>query len=282
MKRIILFFGALLINLISLAQQNSSKLYKYPKSIIIKLYDISQKTKLSDDKEKTLAEEYLRIENELAKAITSKASRNEISSIRSNFNNALLKKFTPQEVEQFNKETYVNDGLMHVTTSKFYSAYKYAKELKLTTVQLDSIVSNGIRFEEAMANFVSYDNGKKFDAQGYENKILPKILNEKQFNFLFAVKYKDISSNQAITDWSEAKKRGLTKDLDSSTVVPTMIAYNMERKAIGERYKSDPAKRNEMYAILEESVPEISSKLKYARRYGSPLDEKGNVSKSSY
>lgn len=282
MKIITLCIGFYLICFQIKAQQNLINLNKYPKSILIKMFEISQKVTLSNEKQRDLAEIYFNRENELSQSLINKASREDIEAIKSKYETIIRKGLTAEEVELLNKPEYVNDGLLHITTSKFYAAYKLSVELKLTKLQIDSVLASGIRFEQSLANFKSKTVGDKFDAQGYENKELPKILDEKQFNYLFTIKFKDIATNQAIIDWNEAKKRGLTTGLDSIIIVPEMIKYTMERRGIGERFKSDPQKRNTLYGIIDESTPEMLKKLKYARQYGNPLDDKGNVSKSSY
>lgn len=282
MKTIIFCLSIFLLTLQGKAQQTASFLTKYPKSVQIKIYEILQKVNLTDDKQRVLAETYLNRENELADAILKGVSKNSIETIKAKYELVLRKGLTANEIVLLNRPDYSNDGFLHNTSSKFYSAYKRADELKLSKNQVDSVLANGIRFEREAANFVSKNSDDRFDAQGYENRVLPRILSEQQYNYLFTVKFKESATSQAINDWSEAKKRGLTGKLDSATVVPQMIKYTVERKAIGERFRSDPEKRNNLYAAIDESVPDLLSKLKYARRYGNPVDDKGNVSKNSY
>lgn len=284
MKAIILGIGIYFFATLAQAQaqQITSGLNKYPKSILIKIYEVSQKVTLTPEKQRVMAEIYFNMENELAEAILDKASRKNIDEIKVKYESALRGSLTADELSKLNKTEYKNDGTLHNTTSKFYAAYKYAGELKLTKNQVDSVLTNGIRFEQAWAGFIGKTPGERFDAQGYENRVLPKILSETQFNFLFTIKFKEAATSQAITDWGEAKKRGLTSRLDSAVVVPEMIRYTAERKAIGERFKNDADKRGALYAALDESSPELLKKLKYARQYGNPLNDKGNVSKSAY
>lgn len=282
MKVIILGIGIYFFSTLAHAQQIPSGLNKYPKSIMIKIYEVSQKVTLTTEKQRALAEVYFNMENELAEAIHDNAPRKSIEAIKVKYESALRSSLTADELSKLNKPEYTNDGTLHNTTSKFYAAYKYAGELKLTKNQVDSVLANGLRFEQAWAGFVGKTPGERFDAQGYENRVLPKILSEPQFNFLFTVKFKEAATSQAITDWGEAKKRGLTGRLDSSVVVPEMIKYTAERRAVAERFKNDADKRGALYATLDESSPELLKKLKYARQYGNPLNDKGNVSKSSY
>jgi|GEM_PF-1156167 len=282
MKNSILIIALILVNSHLQAQQLSFKLKDYPQSVVIRVYDIVQKVGLTEDKQLKLANLYLTRDNDIAAAILNGASKTTIDKLKVKYEVLARDGLSIQEIELIYKPDYIDDGFLHVTTSKFFTAYKYSKDLNLTQSQIDSILANGRQFEKEMANHKNKDGNSPFNAQGYENIVLPKILSEAQFNFLFAIKFKELSTATAIEDWKEAQKRGLTTNLDSQLVVPEMIKYTMERRAISDRYKKDAVKRNVLLQNIDQSTPELIEKLKYARRYGNPLDEKGNLSKDSY
>ena len=277
---------ALIVTNRSFAQTvSSSVINKYPSAIIVKVYNTLVKTPLSEQKQVALAELFSAEDEEIATTIR-KGGVKDVQNIKSKYESMLEKTLSPQELTAV-KSTVValseNDRFLN-SNSKFLAAIQNEMELGLTPVQIDSLKANGLLLEKLKASFTSLDPKKKYDAQNFENVVLPRLLNDSQINLLFSFRYKDQAAGWAVGDWKELKSRNLSSGLDSLTVVSSIIKYDIARSVVNERYKSDPAKKTLALRKVDETIPESLTLLKAARRYNNPIDsaKNGKSSKSAF
>lgn len=131
----------------------------------------------------------------------------------------------------------------------FSESIKYQKELNLTTIQIDSLLSNYKKIEQLKLNDKSQDLvSKKASTQNaIENIAIAKILDPKQLTLLLVHKNQKAAALNAQDDWKSLDKIGLTKDLDKGTTLKEFTNYHIKYLVADDRVKMDKNKINVFY-----------------------------------
>lgn len=131
----------------------------------------------------------------------------------------------------------------------FSEAIKHEKELSLTGIQIDSLLSNYkkielLKFNNKTQNLVP---DKSNSYVSIENNAIIKILDDKQLSLLLIIKNKKIALATAKNDWIALEKKGLTKDLDKGSTVKEFTNYQLNYLVANDRVKMNKNQINLFY-----------------------------------
>ena len=131
----------------------------------------------------------------------------------------------------------------------FSESIKYQKKLNLTTIQIDSLLSNYKKIEQLKFNEKSQDlvSKKANSHNAIENIAIAKILDPKQLTLLLAHKNQKAAALNAQDDWESLEKIGLTKDLDKAATLKEFANYNIKYLVADDRVKMDKNRINVFY-----------------------------------
>ncbi|RVT71970.1 hypothetical protein EOD40_16245 [Flavobacterium sufflavum] len=116
--------------------------------------------------------------------------------------------------------------------NRYTTVLKFEKELGLTKIQIDSLLSKYIQIERAR-----FENKvRKSTATSpteYENIV--HILTKEQVEKWLAFKNREFSNNDAKALWEKLKKEGLANNLEMNATVKVLAAYQLEYLIARER-----------------------------------------------
>ncbi|QEK52461.1 hypothetical protein FYC62_12955 [Pedobacter aquae] len=229
---------------LQLADENAKKETTAHLSLISKKYKLDEKTY------KTIYQAFYnrRIETEKALLQTDKsvASQNNLVSLINKHDsicNSYLKALS-------HKNLIGNKILESTDNSKFASAIRSKSLLKLSQVQIDSLLYHS----KKMAELKIEDAG--LDLRGYERKVLPLLLQDEQYTSLLIELNRPTALGWAQDSWQSIKKRGLEGGLDSVVVIRQMFNYNLGKLVKKDRFGKDLPTTSPSLSRFDSAKPE--------------------------
>jgi len=145
--------------------------------------------------------------------------------------------------------------------SQFATAIKFRKEIGLTQVQVDSLLSKANELEVLKSAFNSKNTGR-FDTRPFERANLPKILNPDQITTFLNHKNQPIATANSKKEWAKIKELGLNSGLDSNKVIIQLADYDLRYLVANERLNMDKTQQNAFAKKdVENDKPEVLQKM---------------------
>jgi hypothetical protein len=146
----------------------------------------------------------------------------------------------------------------------FAEAIQLKKEIKLTDVQIDSLLVNYKRLELLKLKDDKNVKSKsdKSDYKHFENKAISRLLDPKQLNELLYKKNLVKSRQLAGADWQFLEKQNLIKDLDKLKTLSEFASFHINSLVADERIKLNKNQLNLFYkrdVLLKK--PELLQKI---------------------
>jgi hypothetical protein len=131
----------------------------------------------------------------------------------------------------------------------FSESIKYEKQLNLTHVQIDTLLSNYKKIEQLKFNneTQNIEPDKSNSYASIENKAILKILDSKQLQLFLMVRNQKKALALATTNWKSLEKLGLTKDLNKEAVLKEFTAYQLSYLVANNKLKMDNSQINVFY-----------------------------------
>ena len=168
--------------------------------------------------------------------------------------------------------TLLKDGVF-INSSQFAVAIKMGKILKLTSLQIDSLVEKGMYLSRIKDSIWRVNPLYPYDSKDYENYQLSKILNESQHASLLMLRYKTDAQTNAENDWKDLEKRGLTKDMERAKIVDELVSYYIRLKSSSSLFAYDLNKQAANARHIKENMPESLRLLQNARKHNVNLNK---------
>jgi len=157
------------------------------------------------------------------------------------------------------------DGVL-VNASYFSAAVKMRKVLKLTSDQVDSLLDKGLALNRMKDSSWRVSPLAPIDTKDFENLHISHILREDQLAILLSFKYQRDAEKNAVNDWNDLEKRGLTKDMNKQTVVRQLSSYYVQLKSTSSMYAYDLEKQTAYARNIRDNMPKALKILQYARK----------------
>lgn len=236
-------FTLMMIHLIGHANAQIAKelISKYPAFVIYRLNEITSKTGLSLQKQRTIAEYFLNQDRAAGKALLTGVSPSGLGKFYSD-NDAYLKiVLSPLEYNDY----IVTEGTLDQQLQK---VIKYRMELKLSNQQLSELMTT------AKKNQTESDpldaSGTKNSIPADDSMVLTSILTKQQYSKFFYILVRQLSVRQTNESWKELKKSGLVVEADSSKLYPKNMEYFIAANTV-EAQSFEALKRNKIDSIRE-------------------------------
>lgn len=147
------------------------------------------------------------------------------------------------------------------------------KKLKLTEIQVDSIISASLQVLALQQNGVI--TKEKNNRWEYERKFILKFLNEEQVSDFLSIRNFDYANDFAKKRWKEIEENNIAFEYDSTQVINEIIAYQLNKEKIKYIYKEDSEKQKEMDDYLyKNSYPKALKHLRIEKRKNTNQDVK--------
>jgi hypothetical protein len=162
----------------------------------------------------------------------------------------------------------------------FSEAIKYEKELKLSQIQMDSLVSNYRTIE--IRKFTDRDKNpflkKSLDYYHFEHKTIVAILDPEQINQFLILKNKNNARQLAYENWDALEKNNMVKDVDKKTALQEIANYQLKFLVASDRLKMNKSAANTFYKRdVELKKPELLKQLDELKR----IEETGKTTKNA-
>ncbi|NII29261.1 hypothetical protein HB364_29550 [Pseudoflavitalea sp. X16] len=157
------------------------------------------------------------------------------------------------------------DGAL-INASYFSAAVRMRKLLKLTNTQVDSLLDKGLTLNRLRDSVWRISPLAPFDSKDYENQHISRILTEDQLALLLTFKYQHDAETNALNDWKDLEKRGLTRDMNKEVVVRQLTSYYIQLKSTSSMYAYDLEKQTAYSRNIRDNMPKALKILQYARK----------------
>lgn len=159
-------------------------------------------------------------------------------------------------LQALKSKSLIGDKVLDVNdNSKFASAVRNRKKLKLTNEQVDNLLYNSkLMAEQKIEN-------SSLDLKANERKILPTILTDEQYTQLLIILNQKTASDWAKNSWKHLQERGIDQGLDSTKVNRELFNYNLAKLVKKERFGNEAPKTSESMSKLTTELPEALRRL---------------------
>lgn len=153
-----------------------------------------------------------------------------------------------------------------VSSSLFSAAIKFRKALHATEQQTDSLLFYGMRLKQMRDSAYRINPLLPYDTKDYENYHLSTILNEEQFGWLLAMRYRPDALVNAEHDWNDLEKRGFGKGMNKTSTIAVLTDYYVRVKSSSNLYAYDLVKQSANARDVKDNMPKALRTLQYARK----------------
>jgi hypothetical protein len=216
---------------------------------------INDKYKLDAENYKTLYQVYYNRRIEIEKAVmasqASKSSQKDLAIVIAKHDS--ISNFYLQALKN---KSLIGDKVLDINdNSKFASAVRNRRKLKLTKEQIDNLIYNS----KLMAT--QKTENPSLDLKANERKILPTILTDDQYTDLLFLLNRKTASDWATASLKHLQERGIDQGLDSSKVRIELFNYNLAKLVKRERFGNEMPKTSESMSKLTTELPEALRRL---------------------
>jgi hypothetical protein len=256
---------------------------KYPQDIVLKVYKLLDKVSLTPVEQLAIANYYKKSQAQIVDAIKSGQQRQIIDSLIDGLDDGVKGVLSKRKLNEYRNASFLNkkDGTLK-SGSKFAAVLKFSKDLNLTAGQVDSLLSKGLALEVKKSELKAAGRSWTTEAQAFEAAQIPKILSDEQYTKFFVLKNKDLATKWAVGDWQAMKLHGLSKRLDSTSVVNQLLNYNSNKLAAMERYKNEPEQLSRYVKSIEDGMPSSLRQLRATKQHNNPVGTNASTVKAGF
>lgn len=134
------------------------------------------------------------------------------------------------------------------SNNDFATIIKYEKDLNLTSVQVDSVLSKYTQYTMLKANLkAGTEINKKHLKSSFKNDNISDILTPNQVEIYLLKKNQKEAEQIAANNWDALDKEGLCKNLDKNTTIRELADYQLKYLIANERLKMNKNQMNLFY-----------------------------------
>lgn len=130
-------------------------------------------------------------------------------------------------------------------------AIRKANRLKCTLMQRDCLMTKAIYFARILRK------DPKANIWNEELDVLRKVLDKKQFDKMFILKFSKKAGNEAAEVWNKLSEAGMTADLDSAKECRKAKMYFTKRMECNHVYRHDSSERQRQLSALKKHKPRL-------------------------
>lgn len=148
-------------------------------------------------------------------------------------------------------------------------AIRKADKLKCTLMQRDCLMTKAIYFARILRK------DPKANIWNEELDVLRKVLDKKQFDKMFILKFRKKAGREAAEVWNKLSEAGMTEDLDSAKECRKAQIYFAKRMECNHVYRHDSSERQRQLSVLKKHKPRLLKMSEALDKQRRKMEEEG-------
>jgi hypothetical protein len=267
MKKNFLFLLILFAVVCKMTAQTISKeiLEKYPASIVLQVYDLTNKAKIDEDVQNQVAELLLQKEQTLFKMLQGDQKDNEIKDSKESFDKKITSLLNLEQKYDNYVATKKEDAKDKYSYSQFAIAIRYRDSLKVSDNQYQELLTQVGKLKELKNQYYEkYKSG--MDSRAYESENIARILTESQYGRLLVIKNYSKVNTYAEADWLEIEQRKIATEFKKEDAIAELKKYYNARECTYNKYQHDLVKQKVFIREVYANRPAVLRILEKIRR----------------
>lgn len=146
------------------------------------------------------------------------------------------------------------------------AAQKYAEQLMLTKIQLDSLIAFEDGYKRMKKEIPVNGTVKPLSKNAFESKALNKLLTDSQFVKLLFIKNKDEARQTAEIKWKLLEEKGLNTTYEKNKTIAEIEKFYFDKFCVSDKYAHDKVKLSDLLRSINANKPQALKALEHAQK----------------